>query len=676
MRAVALALILAALTPATAHALDAGVGRSDVTPPTGFPTMGYVRDDAIARGQHTRLFARAIVLRQGETKLAIVTIDLGFTPGGLLVEVAQRLAARGFSERNIIISASHTHSGPAGYSNFGSDNFVAPTMGDPANFKLAGDPRLYGFLIERIALAIVRADDDLAAARVGWGSAQLLGITDNRSLEAHLADHGLDLPYGKGRVADDPGGYPHTIDPEVDVLRVDRVVKRRRVPLGAWLDFADHGTINPYQFGVYNADHHGPASRLFERAVRRLGHVPATRDVVGAYGNADAGDMTAGLRGRGPAYAQHVGQLEADAFVRAWREAGARMSSRPALDVRWTRSCFCGRAVDGGQVADRPAMGFPFFTGSEENRGPLFDETQVNHEGMRLPADVGPQGRKIETVQPPVDDFPPAIPLMVARVGDRLIATIPGGATASPPATPRMVARVGDRLIATIPGEATAEMGRRVRAAVAAAAAPLGIKDVALAGYANEYLHYFTTPEEYDMQHYEGGSTVFGRYSSNLVMGDLATLASSLARGAPAPPAYAFDPRNGVVPDLRPYEPGADHGDITAQPRAVQRMQRAQVAWRGGERGLDRPLDQAFVRVERRSGRRWRTATDDLGLEIVWRVDDGGGYTAQWQVPLSAQRGAYRFVVPATRSRLESAPFAGGPATTLAVHALGRSGGS
>src|SRR3954451_1950344 len=337
MRAVALALILACLAPASASALDAGVGRSDVTPPTGFPTMGYVRDDAIARGQHTRLFARAIVLRQGETKLAIVTIDLGFTPGGLLVEVAQRLAARGFSERNIIISASHTHSGPAGYSNFDSDNFVAPTMGDPANFKLAGDPRLYGFLVERIALAIVRADDGLGPARAGWGSASLLGVTDNRSLEAHLADHGLDLPYGAGRVEQDPGGYPHTVDPEVDVLRVDRVARRRSVPMGAWLDFADHGTVNPYQLGVYNADHHGPASRLFERAVRRAGHVPASQDVVGAYGNADAGDMTAGLRGRGPAYAQHVGQQEADAFLRAWRAAGARLSARPPFALRWTR---------------------------------------------------------------------------------------------------------------------------------------------------------------------------------------------------------------------------------------------------------------------------------------------------------------------------------------------------
>src|SRR3954471_15208950 len=218
-------VLLALVAPGVASAatLEAGVGRSDVTPPTGFPTMGYVRSDAIARGQHTRLFARAIVLREGDRKLALVATDLGFTPGGLVSEVAARLAARGFSERDIVVSASHTHSGPAGYATFQSDNFVAPTMGTPGQFDVAGDTRLYGFLIERVTLAIVRADMDLGPAKAAWGSGTLDGVTDNRSLEAPRADRGRALPYGTGQVAQDPGGYVHTIDDEVDVLRVDRV---------------------------------------------------------------------------------------------------------------------------------------------------------------------------------------------------------------------------------------------------------------------------------------------------------------------------------------------------------------------------------------------------------------------------------------------------------------------
>ena len=232
--------MLVLCSPASAATLDAGAGRSDVTPPTGFATMGYVRSDAVARGQHTRLFARAIVLRQGGRKLALVTTDLGFTPGGLVVEVAKLLEKRGFSEQNIIVSASHTHSAPAGYANFESDNFVAPTMGTPTEFKVAGDPQLYGYLIKRVALSITRADRDLGPARAAWGRATLAGVTDNRSLEAHLANFGFDLPYGTGSVDQNPRGYIGTIDPQVDVLRVDRVGRGgRAVPLGAWLDFAD-----------------------------------------------------------------------------------------------------------------------------------------------------------------------------------------------------------------------------------------------------------------------------------------------------------------------------------------------------------------------------------------------------------------------------------------------------
>jgi neutral ceramidase len=344
-----------------------------------------------------------------------------------------------------------------------------------------------------------------------------------------------------------------------------------------------------------------------------------------------------------------VGSAEAGAMLAAWRRAGAHLSGAPPFALRWTRSCFCGRTVLGGQVASSPEMGFPFFTGSEENRGPLYDETHVNHEGEHLPFDNGPQGDKIPGVGPPVADFPSAVPLMAVRLGDRILVTVPG--------------------------EMTVEMGRRTRAAVmAAAGSASGVKGVAIAGYANEYLHYFTTPEEYEWQAYEGGSTVFGKYSSNLIMGDLAALAGDLVRGAPAPPPVAFDPRNGVVPDTRPYESGADHGDVVAQPAPVQRLGRASFSWRGSPRGLDRPLDSAFLSVERRAGRRWRHVTDDLGLEIVWRVDDAGRYDAQWQIPLSTAAGAYRFVVTANRYRLESAPFSVAPSTALTVRSLGRRG--
>ena len=48
---------------------------------------------------------------------------------------------------------------------------------------------------------------------------------------------------------------------------------------------------------------------------------------------------------------------------------------------------------------------------------------------------------------------------------------------------------------------------------------------------------------------------------------------------------------------------------------------------------------------------------DDLGLAMLWRVDDEGRHDARWEVPLDAPAGIYRLVVRAKRYRLVSAPF-------------------
>ena len=159
------------------------------------------------------------------------------------------------------------------------------------------------------------------------------------------------------------------------------------------------------------------------------------------------------------------------------------------------------------------------------------------------------------------------------------------------------------------------------------------------------------------MQHYEGGSTLFGKYSSLLLEHDLGTLAGALAGGAAAPDPVAFDPRNGVTPDTAPYGSGADHAKATAQPKSTQRIARAAFSWQGAPAGLDRPLDAPFTTIQRRGRHGWRRYTDDLGIQLAWRVDDNGVYTAQWQVPVGVRLGRYRFVVTANHYRLASRPF-------------------
>jgi hypothetical protein len=229
---------------------------------------------------------------------------------------------------------------------------------------------------------------------------------------------------------------------------------------------------------------------------------------------------------------------------------------------------------------------------------------------------------------------------------------------------PLTVAQVGPRLIATIPGEMTVGMGRLLRGVLESMVHGHGIEAVQLSGLANEYLSYFTSPWEYDAQHYEGGSTMYGRESSILLMQELQVLTQALLQGRPAPAPDSEDPTNGVAATAAPFGTGATAATATAQPVTTQRLQRATFSWQGAPKGLDMPLGKPFVSVERLGH---GVAADDLGLQILWVVDDKGVYSAEWEVPRDAPAGRYRFVVTANHYRLTSAPFLVTPATTLWV---------
>src|SRR5436190_15493210 len=151
-----LALLALPGAAAAAPGLEVGVGRADITPPTGYYMMGWVRSDAVAEGQNTRLWARVIVLREGSRKIALVAEDANGIPGGMLQQAANLDRDIGFSEQNVLASASHTHAAPSGYYNFSTYDTVFMTINSPSDFNVTGslDPQLYAFMVHRLALAI------------------------------------------------------------------------------------------------------------------------------------------------------------------------------------------------------------------------------------------------------------------------------------------------------------------------------------------------------------------------------------------------------------------------------------------------------------------------------------------------------------------------------------------
>jgi neutral ceramidase len=93
--------------------LLAAAASVDITPPVGYYLGGYGARSEPSNALHDKLYGRVLVLANGDTRAAVVTLDLL----GLKWETAQQMrqtvaAAAALPAENVLINSSHTHSGP------------------------------------------------------------------------------------------------------------------------------------------------------------------------------------------------------------------------------------------------------------------------------------------------------------------------------------------------------------------------------------------------------------------------------------------------------------------------------------------------------------------------------------------------------------------------------------
>ncbi len=220
------------------------------------------------------------------------------------------------------------------------------------------------------------------------------------------------------------------------------------------------------------------------------------------------------------------------------------------------------------------------------------------------------------------------------------------------------VVRVGDRLLVAAPGEPSVQMGRRLVSAVETQI-PKGVEDVVVVGLANDYLGYLTTPEEYQAQHYEGGHTVFGLWTSLLARNTLVELTKAMAAGAPAPK----PDKPAELGDAEPAAPAVGNGGVAGKLLAdptgtVGRGEVVDLRWSGAPGGVDRPADLPFLSLERQDpGGRFRRVDSDLGLSFAWRETSEGKYAARYDVSPDLAPGTHRFRITSGAYDLKGRPF-------------------
>lgn len=93
--------------------LKAGTSIVDISPNKGIELAGYPRYLRHNTGIHDTLYASCIFLDDGTTKLAIVCMDILFFSKVYVKEIREKVSKiTNIPEKNIMISCSHTHSGP------------------------------------------------------------------------------------------------------------------------------------------------------------------------------------------------------------------------------------------------------------------------------------------------------------------------------------------------------------------------------------------------------------------------------------------------------------------------------------------------------------------------------------------------------------------------------------
>ena len=104
---------LGALIHVNGQALKAGAAVRVITPDPLLPVSGGVGTPKKSTEKKGDLFARAMVLEKGNTRIAIVSVDnLGWTSA---LGDRSRELIKGIPPENILIGATHTHSAPDAY---------------------------------------------------------------------------------------------------------------------------------------------------------------------------------------------------------------------------------------------------------------------------------------------------------------------------------------------------------------------------------------------------------------------------------------------------------------------------------------------------------------------------------------------------------------------------------
>uniref|UniRef100_A0A8I3Q6V3 Neutral ceramidase n=2 Tax=Canis lupus familiaris TaxID=9615 RepID=A0A8I3Q6V3_CANLF len=516
-----------------------GVGRADCTGQVAdINLMGYSKTGQNARGILTRLYSRAFVMAEpdGSNRVVFVSIDIGMVSQRLRLEVLNRLQTKYgslYGKDNVILSGTHTHSGPAGY--FQYTVFVIASEGF--------SNRTFEYMVTGIVKSIEMAHRNMKPGKIFIKKGTVEGAQINRSPYSYLQNP-----------ESERARYSSNTDKEMVVLKMEDL-DGAELGLISW--FAVHPVSMNNSNHLVNSDNMGYAAYLFEQE-KNKGYLPGEGPYVAAFASSNLGDVSPNILGphcvntgescdnansscpiggssmcmaTGPGLdmfnsTQIIGRIIYERAKELYASASQELTGPLAAAHQWVNMTDVTIWLNSTHSVKtcKPALGYSFAAGTIDGFG-SFNFTQGTTVGdpfwdtLRDQL-LGKPSEEIKQCQKPK-------PILLHT----------GELTKPHPWHPDIVdvqmITIGSLAITAIPGEFTTMSGRRLREAVQAEFATYGMKNmtVVISGLCNVYTHYITTFEEYQVQRYEAASTIYGPHTLSAYIQLFRALAKAIATG-------------------------------------------------------------------------------------------------------------------------------------------------
>ncbi len=527
--------------------MEIGVGKSDITAyKEGVAMLGYGKSANIMKRIETNLYARAFVFKNGDEKVAFIHCEICFITQSLKRGVLQYLNTHypkfKYTDQNLLLNAQHTHSGPSGYSHYGFYNAASP------GFVI----EIYKKLVLQISEAIIQAEKQFIDAELFIGSSEFSRDEEvgfQRSLKSYLSN-----PEAKKI---DKNSLELGINREMMLLKI---VSKEGKDIGAINWFGTHPTNMSNTNTAVSSDNKGYAATYFEKE--------KGANFISAFAQGTAGDVTPKFsynpkRSFERGYwdgkykddiesAKYNGKLQYKKASEIYSKYALKKIEDSTIDsglryidfgnikinskytkglenVRTSPSCM-GASFFYGTKRDGPGMVKPLLIGGialayivkklEYLKAPFMPkEWRLNMLNKYYT-----QGKKaiiVETGARKILGTYNISKMIIPSWSDETVHALKEfhrkGAFDKHPWTqqvlPLQIIKIGTIALANFPFEITTIAGERLKKSLESILLGNGYSDVILCPYSNSYAAYITTYEEYQVQAYEGGHTVFGEWS-------------------------------------------------------------------------------------------------------------------------------------------------------------------